>query len=271
MEFKKKYFLKLLEVNKKKKKTIPILLRMRLLGNKNYLSVFSLKRLILLNLASLTGCTIKLHFSNLANLVNFPIFPFKFININDILCFICDREHIVKAINEKKILNKEVKSITQSDINNLSQEEIKNLKFFFKSILHSVKQFMKFLKIPVTNARLSGLDMVLLVHLVYTSFIFKSPNLLGVYISKLVKKNIKSFNFFFNLLSRVLYSLFVFSGLRGLKIQFKGRLGSSLRKKTSIISFGSMPLQTISSSIKYSFNESITIYGVCGIKIWYYY
>jgi small subunit ribosomal protein S3 len=56
-----------------------------------------------------------------------------------------------------------------------------------------------------------------------------------------------------------------------MKIQFKGRLGSSLRKRTSIIKLGSMPLQTIESDIKFSFVKAITIYGICSIKIWYHY
>ena len=61
------------------------------------------------------------------------------------------------------------------------------------------------------------------------------------------------------------------SDLRGLKIQFKGRLSTRLRKKKLIIRFGSLPLQTFSANIKYSFHQSLTMYGVCGIKIWYYY
>ena len=141
----------------------------------------------------------------------------------------------------------------------------------FRNKINSIKKIMSRLKIQSRVNKLNDLDVSQMVHLVYTSFIFKNPSLLGVFISKVLKKNIKSFNFFLYFFSRILSVIFVFSKLNGLKIQFKGRLGLSLRKKMSIISFGSMPLQTIHSNIKYSFNKSITIYGICGIKIWYYY
>ena len=244
-----KYILRVLEVVRSKKPN-PAILKMRLVGNRNYLSIFSLRRLLLLNLVLLTGCRVNLYFSNLANLVNFPVYSFKVVNLNDIICFIRSRSNIATILNKKKILNKNISAITQSDIKNFSGQEVQGLNSFFKSILYSVKELMKFLKIPAANSRLSNLDMIFLVHLIYTSFILKSPNLLGVYIGKVIKRNIKSFNFFFNFFSRTLYSLFVFSSLRGLKIQFKGRLGISLRKKKSIISFGPMPLQTISSDIR---------------------
>lgn len=215
-----KYFVQVLKVKKQKKMT-PMVVKMKLNKNTDYLLIFSLKRLIETNLALLTGCHVNLHLRNLSTLVNFPMFSRKALQSN----------------------------------NNIN----------------SVRKIMSFLKIRPKVSQLVGLDVKYLVHLIYTSFIFKSPNLLGVFISRVIKKNIKSFNFFFNFLSRTLLPLFIFSNLSGLKIQFKGRLGSSLRKRTSIILFGSMPLQSIDSVVNYSFNESITIYGVCGIKIWYYY
>lgn len=137
--------------------------------------------------------------------------------------------------------------------------------------LSSVRNIMSHFRIQSNVNKLVGLNVFHLVHLFYTSLTFKNPQLLGIFISRVIKKNIKSFRFLFFFLSRILLPIFTFSGLKGLKIQFKGRLGSSLRKRTSIINFGSMPLQTINCEIKYSFTESITIYGICGIKIWYHY
>jgi hypothetical protein len=174
-------------------------------------------------------------------------------------------------LDKKKFLNKSIKELTSGDLKRLSVKDYRFLKNSLKKILHSVKQYNKFLRIPENIERISHLDTLFLTHLVFTSFFFKSPNLLGFYISKLVKRNIKSFNYLFNFLKRVIYTLYSLSDLRGLKIQFKGRLGTRLRKKKSIIYFGALPLHVISSDIKYSFNESFTIYGICGIKIWYYY
>ena len=198
---------------------------------KGTLHLFSLKKLIILNLQFLTGCRVAIHFTNMALSSNFLINPKR---------------------DQRSMHNRLLKKFTPNKFNN-------------------VRGVMGILKIRPRVNKLIGINVPYLVHLIFTSFIYKSPKILGVIISRYLKKNIKSFNFFFNFLSRTLLPIYSFSSLKGLKIQFKGRLGTSLRKRTSTILFGSMPLQTINSNIKYSFTESITIYGICGIKIWYYY
>lgn len=135
----------------------------------------------------------------------------------------------------------------------------------------NVQKIMNNLRIRGFVNNVKDLKVPMFIHLAYTSFFFKNPRLLGLFLSKVLKRNIRMFRFFFFFCSKTLLSLFIFSNLKGLKIQFKGRLGPSLRKRVSVIQFGQMPLQSIDSNVKYSFNESITIYGVCGIKIWYYY
>jgi len=137
--------------------------------------------------------------------------------------------------------------------------------------LKSVTDIKNAFKIRGVPSKVKNLDIFKLIHLFYTSIVFNNPGLLGSFLSEVLKRNIKVFNLFFFFISYVLSIVFNLSNLSGLKIQFKGRLGSSLRKKVSVISFGSMPLQKLNSSIKYSFNESFTIYGICGIKVWYYY
>lgn len=214
-----KYTLNVLRIKPKRENT-PCLFNERLKKNL-YLPIFSIKRLLLLNLTLLTGCKINLYTKNIAHLSNFPVFL---------------------ANNFQKT----------SEIN-------------------TVKKVLSRLKIQSQVNRLVGLDTVQLIHLFYTSIFFKNSSLLGLFLGRVIKKNIKSFNFFFFFITRLFSTLFIFSGLNGLKVQFKGRLGTSLRKKKSIISLGSMPLQTSNSLIKYSFTEVFTIYGVCGIKVWYYY
>ena len=136
---------------------------------------------------------------------------------------------------------------------------------------NTIRKLMYKLKINPYANKLKNLDVPNFVHLVYSSFAFKNPELLGIFLSRVLKRNIKIFYIFQFFLSRTLLPLFLFSNLNGMKIQFKGRLGSSLRKRTSIMKFGSMPLQTIDSDIKFSFVKAITIYGICSIKIWYHY
>lgn len=207
--------------NKKKKRQF----------NNKFLFVFSLRRLLQINLYLLTGCRVNICFKNLINIVNFRLFPKG------------DERSAAARARSKFVPNK----------------------------YDSARGLMEVLKIRPRINKLKGINVLYLVHLIITSFIVKSPQLLGIIIGRYLKKNIKSFNFFLNYLSRTLLPLYSFSNLRGLKIQFKGRLGTSLRKRTSVILFGSMPLQTINSNIKYSFTETFTIYGVCGIKIWYHY
>ena len=56
--------------------------------------------------------------------------------------------------------------------------------------------------------------------------------------------------------------------LRGCLIQVKGRINGSDRSRRSIIRFGSLPLHTITAKMDYAFEEVVTPYGVCGIKVW---
>jgi len=193
------------------------------------LSLFSLRRLLILNLMYLTGCNVSIHIRNLAKLVAFPMKEFY------------------------------------------KPRRIPPLLQLYMNRRVSIPRLIKKLKIRRFVPRLKNFNVFKFVHLFYISIIFKNPYLLIFFLSKLLKKNIKIFNFFFNYLKRTLTSLFSFSSLNGIKLQFKGRLGTSLRKRVSVLSLGTMPSHTIDSSIEYSFIKVSTIYGICSIKIWYYY
>ena len=58
------------------------------------------------------------------------------------------------------------------------------------------------------------------------------------------------------------------SRIKGLKIQIKGRFKGVPRSKIRLFEKGSIPLQTISSKIKYSLMHINTSYGVFGVKVW---
>ena len=222
----------------KKKRPIPFVVRMRLL-EKDYLFIYSFKRLILLNLILLTRCRVQLYVVNLVTKIFFPIRPVtkNMRNKSDIVKFINSRSNIARLFDKKELFHKSLKEFTYQELRDLSPRNFETLKTFFGKILHSVQQIMKFFRIPWAVERIIGLDTQFLTHLICTSFCFKSPNLLGVYISRLVKKNIKSFYYLFNFLKRVIYGLYMISDLRGLKIQFKGRLSTRLRKKKTNNSF----------------------------------
>lgn len=56
--------------------------------------------------------------------------------------------------------------------------------------------------------------------------------------------------------------------IRGIKVQFKGRLNGSTRTKTRVIESGRLSTQTVSSLSSYSFIPIHTSLGSFGLKIW---
>jgi ribosomal protein S3 len=88
----------------------------------------------------------------------------------------------------------------------------------------------------------------------------------------LMKQNLekrKSHKRVFNLINRTLQEFFkMFSTFEGYRLQFKGRLNGSKRKKKVVYQQGRMPLNTFKHDIKYHLNEFKTPSGICSIKLW---
>ena len=63
----------------------------------------------------------------------------------------------------------------------------------------------------------------------------------------------------------------IFSNIIGYKLQFKGRLNGSRRKKKLVYQKGKIPLNTLKYNIKYNFNEFKTPSGICSIKFWVFF
>lgn len=58
--------------------------------------------------------------------------------------------------------------------------------------------------------------------------------------------------------------------LQGIRIQISGKINGFSRKRKRVLSWGTLPLQTISNKIDYSYRVAITKFGVFGIKVWLY-
>lgn len=58
--------------------------------------------------------------------------------------------------------------------------------------------------------------------------------------------------------------------LKGLKIRVSGRIDGAEIARREKISWGALPLQTISAEIDYAQKEAICNYGKVGIKVWVY-
>lgn len=60
------------------------------------------------------------------------------------------------------------------------------------------------------------------------------------------------------------------AGAQGVKIACSGRLGGAEMSRTEKYKQGKIPLQTLRADIDYGFAESLTTYGLIGVKVWIY-
>lgn len=60
------------------------------------------------------------------------------------------------------------------------------------------------------------------------------------------------------------------AGASGIKISCSGRLGGAEMSRTETYKQGKIPLSTLRADIDYGFAESLTTYGLIGIKVWIY-
>lgn len=59
-------------------------------------------------------------------------------------------------------------------------------------------------------------------------------------------------------------------GAEGIKITCAGRLGGAEMSRTETYKQGKIPLSTLRADIDYGFAESLTTYGLIGVKVWIY-
>ena len=60
------------------------------------------------------------------------------------------------------------------------------------------------------------------------------------------------------------------AGAKGIKVTCAGRLGGEEMSRTETYKQGKVPLSTLRADIDYGFTESLTTYGLIGIKVWLY-
>jgi len=60
------------------------------------------------------------------------------------------------------------------------------------------------------------------------------------------------------------------AGAKGIKISCAGRLGGAEMSRTENYRQGKIPLSTFRADIDYGFAESLTTYGLIGVKVWIY-
>lgn len=60
------------------------------------------------------------------------------------------------------------------------------------------------------------------------------------------------------------------SGVKGIRVSCAGRLNGAEMSRTETYKQGKVPLQTLRADIDYGFAESLTTYGLIGVKVWIY-
>lgn len=120
------------------------------------------------------------------------------------------------------------------------------------------------------------------ISLVYHSILHRSAFLLcrqlAILIPRFCKKQRKSrrmipfFHFLKNLI-KTLFSngFFKRSEIKGIKVLVKGRLNGARRKGKYILEYGQTSVQTLNDQVSYHQEDSFTLFGVLGIKVWIIY
>jgi len=60
------------------------------------------------------------------------------------------------------------------------------------------------------------------------------------------------------------------AGAKGIKVRASGRLGGAEMSRMETYKQGKIPLSTLRADIDYGFAESLTTYGLIGVKVWIY-
>ncbi len=60
------------------------------------------------------------------------------------------------------------------------------------------------------------------------------------------------------------------AGVKGIRVCCAGRLNGAEMSRTETYKIGKVPLQTFRADIDYGFAESLTTYGLIGVKVWIY-
>ena len=170
-------------------------------------------------------------------------------------------------------------------------QELKNLKSFNKIVNylnyyykdHSIKIFLKRVKLKdlkllkknigkifhfIKKNNRINYDTKKMIYNFSYAFYTKNINMISYYIKQTLERK-KAHKKFIKNINNILEAFFkIFSNFIGYRLQFKGRLNGSKRKKKLVYQKGKIPLNTLKYDIKYHLNEFKTPSGICSIKFW---
>jgi small subunit ribosomal protein S3 len=211
---------------------------------------------------------IRKYFENIFNLKKLKLIKLNIKKISkNINIYVYIHEN--KKSKTLKIFNQTVNKIL-NQLNSSYREH--SIKIFVKKVKLNDLQLLKdnLLEIlySVNKKNRLNSNIIKMVYRFSYAFYTKNINIISFFIKESLEKK-KAHKKFIRDINNVLESFFyTFSNFIGYRLQFKGRLNGSKRKKKTVYQKGKIPLNTFKYDIKYHFNEFKTPSGICSIKFW---
>nr|YP_010394489.1 ribosomal protein S3 [Phytophthora pinifolia]DAZ88536.1 TPA_asm: ribosomal protein S3 [Phytophthora pinifolia] len=207
------------------------------------------------------------YFENIFNYKNLKLIDINIVKIsNNINIYVYIQKNAKKYYTLSH--NKIIQHLNLYSPNTNIKLFIKNVQFFeFIQLRKNLKKI--FDKIKKKN-RINKNVKKMIYNFSY-AFYTKNINIITFYIKQTLARK-KTHKKFINNIDNMLQEFFkMFSNFVGYRLQFKGRLNKSKRKKKMIFQKGKIPLNTLAYDIKYHFNEFKTPSGICSIKLWVFF
>jgi ribosomal protein S3 len=171
---------------------------------------------------------------------------------------------------KRDILNKKIKIINSlnSFLKNKYNIKLFILKTQFKlnKYQKNLRFFIKFLK----KKRKKNKKLLKFLSICQIAFSINKMNMISKYVCRTIKKK-KIHRGYLNFINKILKEFYKMNPkILGYKLQVKGRLNRSKRKRKFTYQEGQIPLSSLNKNIQYTFDEFITKSGICSVKMWFY-
>ena len=215
---------------------------------------------------------IKKYFEKIFNYKGVKLIDLKIIKVsNNIFIYVYIQKHLYRSYPGTP--NKLISQFNYYYPNNNIKLFIKTVysrEFFF--LRHQLKRiFFRILKDRQKGKKQNNYLPSYLKKMIFNfcfAFYTKRLSILTFYIKQTLTRNKRNKKLIYSI-NNMFESFFkLFYNIRGYRLQIKGRLNKSKRKKKMAFQKGGIPLNTINSNVQYHFNEFKTTSGICSIKLW---
>jgi small subunit ribosomal protein S3 len=242
-------------------KVIPTSLRLN--KNKNWHSKWIVKKNEYPNLLHF-DLEIRKYFENIFNYKHLKLIKINIIkNSNNIYIYVYTIQQIKNFY--KLAINKLLYNLNFLYPHHNIKIFIKNIKLNnLKKLELNIKKIFKFIN---KNKKINKQIKKLIYNFSY-AFYTKNIHIITFYIRENLQRKKNHKKFIININKTMEQFFQIFSNFYGYRLQFKGRLNGSKRKKKLIFQKGKIPLNSLKYNIQYHFNEFKTPSGICSIKFW---